>query len=128
MLKKLVTTDQERNWERQLRVFQAVLLVFYESDKVKYLRYTSITLYPVEYLTAEYSSFKTFEKTIIINLDPPQTSKQIYRKLKSREKVLEEFQPLPRFPRKMVWHSSTKFGILKTFTIISNLIRFDLGF
>ena len=51
-----------------------------------------ITLSPVEYLTAEYSSFKTFEKTIIIiNLDPPQTSKQIYRKLKYREKVLEEF-------------------------------------
>ena len=57
-----------------------------------------------------------------------QASKQIYRKLKYREKVLEEFQRLPRFPRKMVLYSSTKFGILKPWTIISNLIRFDLGF
>ena len=57
-----------------------------------------------------------------------QASKPFYRKLKYREKVLEEFQRLPRFPRKMVLYSSTKFGILKPWTIISNLIRFDLGF
>ena len=55
-----------------------------------------------------------------------QASKPIYRTLKFKEKVLEEFQSLPRFPRKMVL--STKFGILKPWTIISNLIRFDLGF
>ena len=68
-----------------------------------------VTLSPVEY-----STFKTFEKTMItINLDPPQTSKQIYRKLKYREKVFEEFQRLLRFPRKIVLYSSTKFGILK---------------
>ena len=57
-----------------------------------------------------------------------QPSKQIYRKLKYREKVLEEFQRLPRFPRKMVLYSSTKFGILKPLTIVSNLIKLDLGF
>ena len=57
-----------------------------------------------------------------------QSSKPFYRKLKYREKVLEEFQRLPRFPRKMVLYSSTKFGILKPWVIISNLIRFDLGF
>ena len=57
-----------------------------------------------------------------------QASKPFYRKLKYRKKVLEEFQRLPRFPRKMVLYSSTKFGILKPWTIISNLIRFDLGF
>ena len=57
-----------------------------------------------------------------------QASKPFYRKLKYREKVLEEFQRLPRFPRKMVLYSSTKFGILKPLTIISNHIRFDLGF
>ena len=57
-----------------------------------------------------------------------QASKQIYRKLEYSEKVLEEFQRLPRFPRKMVLYSSTKFGILKPLTIISNHIRFDLGF
>ena len=57
-----------------------------------------------------------------------QASKQIYRKFKYREKVLEEFQRLPRFPRKMVLYSSTNFRILKPWTIISNLIRFDLGF
>ena len=57
-----------------------------------------------------------------------QASKPFYRKLKYREKVLEKFQRLRRFPRKMVLHSSTKFGILKPWTIISNLTRFHLGF
>ena len=41
---------------------------------------------------------------------------------------MEEFQRLPRFPRKMVLYSSTKFGILNPLTIVSNLVRFDLGF
>ena len=47
---------------------------------------------------------------ITTNLDPPQTSKQIYRKLKYKEKVFGEFQRLPRFPKKMIvfvnqnWH------------------------
>ena len=63
----------------------------------------NVTLSQVEYLTVEYSIFKTFAKAIItINLDAPQTSKQIYSKPKYREKVFEEFQRLPRFPRKMV--------------------------
>ena len=57
-----------------------------------------------------------------------QASKLFYRKLKYREELLEEFQRLPRFPRKLVYYSSTKFGILKPWNIISNLIRFDLGF
>ena len=55
-------------------------------------------------------------------------SKPFDRKLKYREKVLEEFQRLSRFPRKMVLYSSTNFRILKPWAIISNLIRFDLGF
>ena len=57
-----------------------------------------------------------------------QPSKQIYSKLGYSETVLEEFQRLPRLPRKMVLYSSTKFVILKPLTIVSNLIRFDLGF
>ena len=57
-----------------------------------------------------------------------QPSKQIYSKLGYSEKVLEEFERLLRFPRKMVLYSSTKFGILNPLTIVSNLIRFDLGF
>ena len=57
-----------------------------------------------------------------------QPSKQIDRKLEYSEKVLEEFQRLLRFPRKMVLYSSTKLGILKTLTIVSNLLKFDLGF
>ena len=65
---------------------------------------------------------------IRLNLGFWQGSKRIYRKLKYREKVLEEFQRLPRFPRKMVLYSSTNFRILKPWAIISNLIRFDLGF
>ena len=88
-----------------------------------------VTLSPVEYFTAEYSTFKTFEKTLIkINLEPPQTSKKIYSKLNNSEKVFEEFQRLTPFPRKMVLYSLTKFRILKPWTIISKLIRFDLSF
>ena len=89
----------------------------------------SVTLSLVEYLTVGYSTFKTFEKAIITtNLISPQTSKQTYRKSKYREKVFEEFQRLPRFPRKMVLYSSTKFGILKSWTNIPKLIRFDFSF
>ena len=57
-----------------------------------------------------------------------QASKPFYRKLKDREKVLEEFQRLPRFSRRMVLYSSTNFRILKPGDIISNFVRFDLGF
>ena len=57
-----------------------------------------------------------------------QTSKQIYRKHKYTEKVWKEFQRFPRFSRKTVLYSSTKFGILMHWTIIYKLIRFDLGF
>ena len=57
-----------------------------------------------------------------------QISKQIFSKVKYRETVLEEFQRLPGFPRKMVLYSSTKFGTLRSWTIIRKLMRFDLGF
>ena len=57
-----------------------------------------------------------------------QSSKPFYRKLKYRGKVLEEFQRLPRFPRKMDLYSSTSFRILKPWAIISKLIRFNLDF
>ena len=54
-----------------------------------------------------------------------EASKPFYRKLKYRDKVLEEFQRLPRFPWKTVLYSSTNFGILNTWAIISNRVRFD---
>ena len=57
-----------------------------------------------------------------------QASKPFFRKLKYKQKVFEEFQCLPRFPRKMVLYSSTYLCILKTSAIISNLLRLDLGF
>ena len=57
-----------------------------------------------------------------------QAPKPFYMKLKYREKVLEEFQRLPVFPRKMVLYWSTNFHILKPWAIISKVIRFDLGF
>ena len=64
---------------------------------------------------------------IRFNLGFWQASKPFKRKRKYRENVLEDFQRLPRFPRKMVFYSSTNFRILKPSAIISNLIRFDLG-
>ena len=54
--------------------------------------------------------------------------KPFYRKLKYKEKVLEEFQHLPSFPREMVFYSSTNLRILKLWAIICNFIRFGLGF
>ena len=57
-----------------------------------------------------------------------QASKPFCRKFKNRGKVLEEFQRLPRFPRKMLFYSWNNFRILKPWAITSNLIRFDLDF
>ena len=50
------------------------------------------------------------------------------RKLKYRDKVFEEFQGLLCFLKKLVLYSSTKFGILKIWTNIPFLKRFELGF
>ena len=57
-----------------------------------------------------------------------QTSKQFYRKLRYRENFFGNFQELPRFSKKMVLYSFTKFGIRKRWTNIPWLGRFDLGF
>ena len=67
-------------------------------------------------------------KLIRFDLGFWETSKQVYRKRKYKEKTSKEFQHLPCFPRKMILYSSTKFGILKLWTIIFKLIRFNLGF
>ena len=71
-------------------------------------------------------SLTIFSNHIRLDLAFCQASKQIYRKLKYRENVLQEFHRLPRFPREMVLYLSTKFSILKPLTIIWNHIRFDL--
>ena len=57
-----------------------------------------------------------------------QTSKQIYRRLQYKQKVFEEFQGMSPFSRKIVMYSSTKFGILKSWTNIQLLRTFDLVF
>ena len=57
-----------------------------------------------------------------------QTSKQVFRKLQYRKKVFGEIKGLSRFPRKMVFYSSTKFGIIKPWTNIQSLRRSNLGF
>ena len=57
-----------------------------------------------------------------------QAGRPFYRKLKYREKALEEFRRLPRFPRKIVLYSPNNFRILKPWAVISSLISFDLGF
>ena len=56
-----------------------------------------------------------------------QTSKQVYRKLQYRENVFGEFQALLRFPTKMVSYLLTKLSILKPWTNIQSLRRFNLG-
>ena len=57
-----------------------------------------------------------------------QTSEQVYRKLQHGKNIFAKFQSQPRFPRKMVLYSLTKFGIIKTWSNISWLRRFDLCF
>ena len=62
------------------------------------------------------------------NLGFWQTSKKIYGKLQYRGKDFWQFQGLSRFPRKMVFYSSTKFGIMKPWTNIPWLRIFDWRF
>ena len=85
----------------------------------------------VLYLSTNFGLFGSWviiSKLIRFDLGFFQASRPFYRKVKYRKKVLEEFQRLPRFPRKMVLYSSTNFRILKTLAIIPIPIRFDLGF
>ena len=72
-------------------------MVLYSSNKFVYLKPITIV-----------------SNLIRLDLGFCQPSKQIYSKLGYCEKVLEEFQRLLRFPRKMVLYSSTKFGILRS--------------
>ena len=57
-----------------------------------------------------------------------ETSKRIYRKLQYREKVFGEFQGFRPFARKKVLFLLTKFAIIKPWTNIQSLRRFDLRF
>ena len=65
---------------------------------------------------------------IIFDLGFWQAWKSFHRKVKYREKVLEEFQRFPRFPRDIVLYSWFNFCHLKPWTNISSFVRFDLGF
>ena len=56
------------------------------------------------------------------------SSKQIYRELQYTQKAFREFQDLPCFPRKWFCIHPQKFEIIKTWTNILWLRRFDLGF
>ena len=119
-------------------------LGFWQASKPFYrkLKYTEKVLQEFQRLprfprkTVLYSSTKfcilkpwgIISNGIRFNLSFWHASELFYRKPKYREKVLEEFQRLPRFPRKMDLYSSTNFCILKARAIISNLIRFNLGF
>ena len=47
---------------------------------------------------------------------------------KISKKVFGEFENLPRFPRKMGLYLLTRLGIIKPWTNIQSLRRFDLGF
>ena len=84
----------------------------------------------VLYSSTKFSILKPWaiiSNLIRFDLDFWYASKLFYRKLKYREKVLEDFQRLPRFPRKILLYSSTSFCILRPWAIISNLIRFVVG-
>ena len=102
-----------------------------ENDLEEFQRLLRFSKKMVLYSSTKFGILKPstfFFSLIRFDLGFWQASKQIYRKLKYRENNLEEFQRLPRFPRKMVLYSSTNFCILKPWAIISNLIRLDLGF
>ena len=105
-------------------------LKYMENNLEEFQRLRRFTRKMVLYSSTKFGVLKPL--TIVSNLIRfdlgfCQPSKQTYRKLEYSEKLLKEFQRLLRFPRKMVLYSSTKFGILKPWTSISNLIRFDLG-
>ena len=65
----------------------------------------------------QFCIFETFRNNQLqrrFNLSFWQTSEQVYRKLQHGKKIFAKFQSQPRFPRKMVLYSLTKFGIIKT--------------
>ena len=62
------------------------------------------------------------------NLHFSQTPKPVYRELQHGEKIFSKFQSQPRFPRKVILYSLTKFVIIKTWTNIQWLSRLDLCF
>ena len=106
-------------------------LNYRENDLEEFQRLPRFSRKMVLYSSTKFGILKpltSISNYIRCNLGSCQASKEIYRKLEYNKKVLEEFLRLPLFPRKMVLYSSTKFGILKPWSIISNLIRFDLGF
>ena len=97
----------------------------------EFQRFLSIPRKMVLYSSANFRILKPgaiISNLIRFHLGFWQASKPFYRKLNYREKVLKEFRRFPRFPRKIVLYSSTNFGILKSWAIISNFIRLDLGF
>ena len=61
------------------------------------------------------------------NLGFCKTSKQIYRKFQYRDNIFGKFQGLPRFPRKIVLYSLTKFDIFEPCADTQLLQRLDLG-
>ena len=61
-----------------------------------------------------------------VNWDFSQTPKQVYRKLQHGGKIFAKFQGQPPFSRKVVLYSLTKLGIIKTWSNIPWLRRFDL--
>ena len=65
---------------------------------------------------------------IRFDLDFWQASKPFYRKLKYREKGFWRVSTFPSLSQKNDLDSSTNFFILKPWGIMSNFIRFDLGF
>ena len=102
-----------------------------ENDLEEFQRLPSLPRKMVWYSTTKFvilNPLTIVSNLIRFDLGFCQSLKQIYSKLGYSEKVLEELQRLPRLPRKMVLYLSTKFVILKPLTIVSNLIRFDLGF
>ena len=106
-------------------------LKYRESDLEQFQRLSRSPRKIVLYPSTKFGILKSltiFSNHIRLDLGFCQASKQIYRKLKYRENVLQEFHRLPRFPREMVLYLSTKFSILKPLTIIWNHIRYQMWF
>ena len=116
-------------WQASKQIYRK--LKYRENVLEKFQRLPRFSRKLILYSSTKFCIWKS--STIILNktrfdLGFRQASKPFHMKLKYREKVLEEFQRLPRFTRKMVLYSSTNFRIWKPWAILSNFIRFDLGF
>ena len=118
-----------RIWQSSKQIFRK--LQYREKDFEEFQVFSRFPRKMVVYSSTKFGIRKPWKKLVSLrrlNLGFWQTSKQIYGELQFRKRTLEELQGFSDIPRWIVQYLSNKFGVLKTWTNILSLTRFDWGF